>query len=106
MNDWIRMDTDETMSLAGQLEKLSDEMDRLSMRLRTADMYLSEPEASAALYSQRRRIHLLMDRAEQLARRLKQTTELFGDCEKQLKDWVYYHTDVYAKLPTVHQDEQ
>lgn|GEM_PF-3007328 len=98
MNDRIRLDTDETLELAKHLERLSDDMDGLSMRLRTADYFLSQPEeASAAIYANRRKIHQLMGKIDQLAARLKQTVEAFGECDSQIKDHANAQFDVYAK---------
>lgn len=96
MNDWIRMDTDETLDLARQLERLSEEMDRAAMRVRMLEQHLYQPEeASAALYEQRRRIRLLMEKTDRLAARLKQIAELFGGCEEQIRGWINAHADGY-----------
>ena len=99
MSDWICMDTDETLNLVRQLERLGDEMDGVSVRLRTIAYYLQQPEeASAALYAQRRRICQLMENTDRMAVRLRQAVDLFGDCEKRMKDQMDVFTSDYMYL--------
>ncbi|MBR6668669.1 MAG: hypothetical protein IKL25_09955 [Clostridia bacterium] len=92
----IRVDTDETRSLVSQLERLSDEMDSIVTRLRAVAEYLQEPrELTEALRAKRRQVNLLIEKVEQMARRLRQVAEDFDACEAWLGKQAYIINDVY-----------
>jgi len=87
MEHKIRMDTDEMLQLSSSLAKISDEVDRMVIKLRTVDYYLPGLDAiSEELRWERHRMNDLVDSITQISGRVKQTSELFGECEANVRE--------------------